>query len=294
LEKVSPRALVEALETFASIFKRGLPLNSELQLPSVAHIFCSVLSTGVVTDAEITTEDDKKALSLCFRNGWLHTDKLDNIGRPNELGYFFPSPLHRWYVEWKLQDTLPAIPFNAVDILEFIISLIAKFSPHKLSTERRIGSGCIQRPPEAQYQDEFYRCCHTYSNGSLVTFPEYGTAKGRVDFYIPTKQWGVELLRDGDWLAQHSGRFSPTGSYATTLPLSDYIILDCRITNPTVAHPGKISLLSPSLFCLLNFAFGSGLQKLHHIVFSDNFRRVRILDNKLKLVPNGEFMLLAI
>jgi len=54
---------------------------------------------------------------------------------------------------------------------------------------------------EAQYQDEFYRCCHTHSNGSLVTFPEFGTAKGRVDFYIPAKQWGVELLRDGDQLA---------------------------------------------------------------------------------------------
>jgi hypothetical protein len=62
-----------SLETSASIFKRGLPLNGDLRLPSVARIFFSVLSTGVVTDAEITTEDDKKALSLCFRNGWLHT-----------------------------------------------------------------------------------------------------------------------------------------------------------------------------------------------------------------------------
>jgi len=196
------------------------------------------------------------------------------LANPANWGTFFPSPLHRWYVEWKLQDTLPAIPFNVVDILELIIGVIAKFSPRKLSTERRIGPGCIQRLPEAQYQDEFYRCCHNYSKGSLLTFPEYGTAKGRVDFYIPTKQWGVELLRDGDRLAQQSGRFSSTGSYATTLPLSDYIILDCRITNPTVAHPG--------------------LQKLHHIVFSDNFHRVRILDNRLELVPGGEFMLLAV
>ena len=117
---------MEALETSASIFKRGLPLNGELQLPSVAHIFFSVLSTGVITDAEITTEDDKRVLLLCFRNGWLHTDKLDNIDRPHELGYFFPSPLHCWYIEWKLHDTLPAIPFNAVDILELIIGVIAK------------------------------------------------------------------------------------------------------------------------------------------------------------------------
>jgi len=40
-------------------------------------------------------------------------------------------------------------------------------------------------------------------------------AKGRVDFYIPDQAWGLELLRDGDKLAQHSGRFSQSESYAT-------------------------------------------------------------------------------
>jgi hypothetical protein len=95
-----------------------------------------------------------------------------------------------------------------------------------LSAEGRIGPGCIQRLPETQYQDEFYRCYRAHSNDSLVIFPEFGMSKGRVDFYIPTKQWGVELLRDGDRLVQHSGRFSSqTGSYGTTLPLTDYIIV---------------------------------------------------------------------
>ena len=49
----------------------------------------------------------------------------------------------------------------------------------------------------------FYRCCHTLSNGSLVTFPEFGTAKGLgcVDFYIPARHWGTKLLLgDGDQL----------------------------------------------------------------------------------------------
>ena len=44
-----------------------------------------------------------------------------------------------------------------------------------------------------------------------MTFPEYGTGEGRVDFYILAKEWGVELLRDGDRLAEHSGRFSQPG-----------------------------------------------------------------------------------
>ncbi|KIM77738.1 hypothetical protein PILCRDRAFT_76387 [Piloderma croceum F 1598] len=157
--------------------------------------------------------------------------------------------------------------------MELVVGIIRTFSPRALSTERRIGPGYVQRPPEAQYQDEFYRCCHNVSKGSLVTFPEFGTKRGRVDFYIPSKQWGVELLRNGDRLEQHSGRFSQTGSYGTSLIVSDYIILDCRTTYPMKLH--------------------SHLPKLHHVVFADNFRSVRILNNKLELVPSGEFTLLA-
>jgi hypothetical protein len=32
--------------------------------------------------------------------------------------------------------------------------------------------------------------------------------QGRADFYVPAKEWGVELLCDGDQLAEHLGRFS--------------------------------------------------------------------------------------
>jgi len=121
------------------------------------------------------------------------------------------------------------------DILTFVISIIKKFSPKRLATERTLPFGEIQSVPEAQYQVEFYRCC---SSGSIVTFPEYGTGQGRVDFYIPAKEWGVELLHNGDRLAEHSGRFSNKGSYATTLSLSDYIILDCCTIYPRFPHPG--------------------------------------------------------
>ena len=103
--------------------------------------------------------------------------------------------------------------------------------------------GYVQQPPEAQYQDEFYRSCHICLEGSLVTFPEFGTAKGWVDFYIPSKKWGVELLCDSDQLAQHSGRFSALGSYTTQLELLDYIILDCCKTCPRVRHPGVFIFL---------------------------------------------------
>lgn len=73
--------------------------------------------------------------------------------------------------------------------------------------------------------------------GSILTFSEFRTRTGRVDFYIPTKNWGVELLRDDNWLEQRSARFSPTGKYGALLCLSNYIVLDCCVNNPRLPHP---------------------------------------------------------
>ena len=210
---------------------------------ATADVFSAVLSKNVVTEADLGTGSEKSdALQQCFRNGWLHADKITNL--QVDTGHFFPSSLHRWYVEWKLwgdvsQEKFQGARFHVNSLLELVIDIIRLFSPHLLSAERRLGPGCVRRPPEAQYQDELYRCCHALSEGSLVTFPEFGTAKGRVDFYIPAKRWGIELLRDGNQLASHWGRFSKNGSYRTTISLADYIIVDCRTTRPLVEHPCK-------------------------------------------------------
>jgi hypothetical protein len=228
---VGPRQLFTALSG-ASVFTRGLPLEKDLQDVGIADVFFRVLRNGYVVKPD-STGGDHDNLMLCFRNGWLHSDKKDHSG--DTIIYFFASPLHRWFVEWKLWDHYPPLPIVTGDILTFVTNIIKKFSPKRLATERTLPFGEIQPVPEAQYQVEFYRCC---SNRSIVTFPEYGTRQGRVDFYIPAKEWGVELLRDGDRLAQHSGRFSDNGSYATTLSFSDYIILDCRTTYPRDPHPG--------------------------------------------------------
>jgi hypothetical protein len=233
--------LVEKLEKSSCISMRGFLPNKELQDASIARIFSAVLCTGVVMDSDFTTDDEKKALSQCFHSGWLHTDKLDDVGRRYKFGYFFASSLHHWYVEWKLWDNIPGIPFIATNILDFVVDVIHEFSPCLLTTEQMIGPSYIQSLPKAQYQDKFYHCCHSRANGSLVTFPEFGISQsGRADFYIPAKQWGVELLRNGDQLEQHSGRFSQSESYETVLPLSNYIILDCRDTRPTTPYPCKL------------------------------------------------------
>ncbi|KAF8349663.1 hypothetical protein F5887DRAFT_393623 [Amanita rubescens] len=246
LDAIGPQELLQKLEDSAIVFGRGLPSNDALRVPAIASVFSAVLP-----------------LQECFRQGWLHADKLGAMNLLDEIGYLFPSSLHRWYVEWKLSGSLPPTELQAKSLLDFVINVIKLFSPNILSTKRRLGPGCIQRLPEAQYQDEFYRCCHVLSRGSLVTFPEFGTTQGLVDFYIPTKSWGIELLREGNQLASHCGRFSEGGSYRMTLPLSEYIIIDCRTTYPKEKHP----LMS----------------NLYHAVFEDNFHNVSILDNGLSV-----------
>jgi hypothetical protein len=107
---------------------------------------------------------------------------------------------------------------------EFIVKVISVQSPLRLnfSEKKRICPACIQQPPEALCQDGLYLCCRGRSNGSLVTFPVFGIANGRADFYIPAKKWGMELLRDGNQHEQHSGRLSQrqVSTLTTTSPLT--------------------------------------------------------------------------
>jgi len=69
----------------------------------------------------------------------------------------------------------------------------------------------------------------------VTTFPECGTPKGRIDFFIRSKKWGVELLRDGDRLRDHYSRFT-TGEYGRWLQngkMKEYILVDFRSTMPS-------------------------------------------------------------
>ena len=87
-------------------------------------------------------------LHLCFIVRWPHADKL-GTGNLEEVGYVFLSPLHCWFAEWELFNTFegrPAVPFEPLSILTFVLDVISKFSPRFLSDERRIGPGYVQRP----------------------------------------------------------------------------------------------------------------------------------------------------
>jgi len=77
------------------IFTRG----ASIRFGSTGHffIFYILFTThrkDTVTNGNFASKDEKEALMKCFRNDWLHTDKLDDIGRPDEFGYVFASSPH--------------------------------------------------------------------------------------------------------------------------------------------------------------------------------------------------------
>ena len=94
---------------------------------------------------------------------------------------------------------------------------------------------------------------------------------------------------------QHSGQFSSeTGSYGTTLPLTDYIILIAIQPNREHnTHVGIFIHIYHHFICLTLPLPLIRSSKIVSFVFDENFSLVKILDNKLKVVPHGEFILLA-
>ena len=117
-------------------------------------------------------------------------------------------------------------------------------SPGNLDAARPIGAAYIQRPTEGRHGDEFYRACSDYVASSILTLSEFGSSEGRIDFFVPSKRWGIEILRDGDQMEVHNDRFA-SGVYGKWIDggvMEDYIMLDFHRERPLVKHPGKWDL----------------------------------------------------
>jgi hypothetical protein len=117
---------------------------------------------------------------------------------------------------------------------------VRKFSCVSLrSVERGIGAGAINRPLEAQYQDEFYRACSEFN--------VYLTSEWSGSFHIKDVKWVIECVRDGDKIDEHIERFQKGGRYYKWImsgEIEDYIILDFRTSKPRKARSMIISFRS--------------------------------------------------
>jgi hypothetical protein len=227
--------LPETLESLPN-FSRGLPQIVQLRTAGVAAVFRKLLTMGSII------EDGDDNVDFCHRHGWIHSEM--NLGK---TCYTFPSPLHATYVSWRLIP--PVIHCQFMTVRDMAFGILKKFVPSQLSSPSRIGVAFSDRPLEARYQYEFYRGLFTATGGGVRICPELLTApgarRGRINFFVPGKKWGIELIREGSNLAEHSPRFGLRGKYGvwlTSNDMIDYIILDCRTSMPVVPHPRKLPL----------------------------------------------------
>ena len=151
--------------------------------------------------------------------------------------FIFPSKLHRKKVEFLLLK--PDFPTNKFDSLEhFCLTSLRNFKQIVLrNTDPRLGSGGLRKTVEAQHQSEFYRSCYEILGNTIFLLSEYSAVglRGRIDFYIPSAKWGIELVRDGDRLQQHIDRFLFGGFYYEWIERGDleaYILIDFRTSKP--------------------------------------------------------------
>ena len=224
-----------------SIFSRGLPKPQYLQQPAVAKILLEVLRCGKKSVDEPSpfsgTDPD---LEICIQKGWLYSKPSGPMCATHD--YIFASPLHRRFVEWMfLGGPEGERKLKEENLTKFALAVIRKISPLNLLEPRQVGSS-VQSVPGAQFQDEVYRACLSHTKNCVVSFPEFGTKRGRIDFFIPSKKWGIELLRNGDRLSSHMKRFTE-GEYVEwtrTGVMDDHIVLDFRPENlPKASHRGR-------------------------------------------------------
>ncbi|PYI27682.1 hypothetical protein BP00DRAFT_352884 [Aspergillus indologenus CBS 114.80] len=263
-------------------FARGLPRQKTVQQHAFASVFKNAVShNGTLQSSYINDPDQQRALDDIWKQGWLHAE---TVPRDDTL-YVFPSQIHRWYCQCLFSPVHSEKELTYSSPLEMAIDAIRKFDPCQLSGRLRTLNG-DSIPIEDQYQKEFYRCLFPLLlEYQIKMAPEYliktGVRSGRIDFLIEQKKWGLELLRNSDRIRQHMQRFEEDGPYFTMIKkrlIEDYVVLNFTRNVPQKAYPEYRG-------------------HLYHVVFTNDFRNVRIIDasdltevNTLVLVENPHFL----
>ena len=218
--------LVNSVHSGHGVSRRGLPQRHHFREPGISDIFKEALVEGQVSLPRSGKPTD--ALQRCIKAGWLHASS----GADCEMTYYvFASTWHKRYVECLLYGNTEG-HINENSLINFMTNVIFKFSPLNL-TKRAIGKAS-QSIPEAQFQEEFYRAALVHTHGGVLSFPEFGNKFGWIGFFIPSKKWGIELLRNGDRINAHAKRFTE-GEYRRWIlngVLSNYVIIDFRTNVP--------------------------------------------------------------
>ncbi|KAG8986650.1 hypothetical protein FRB94_003146 [Tulasnella sp. JGI-2019a] len=252
-------------------FARGLPMRSDLTAPAQARVSRDLIANGSLIREIGNVEEE---LNQCFRRGWVHSELTSDEAH---IQFAMASPLHASYVSWSLLESDTSLPYASV--LDMAIAVIERFKPSQLALSlHRLGAAFARRPPEAQYQDEFYRAHFAVTTGTIRISPEFASAQGaavhgQIDFFVPATKRGVKITRDGSKIEEYSARFvsgDAHGTWLTSGDMADYILLDCRLTRPEKSHPM--------------------IKNLYHVVFKDNYTAATMLDNELRVVKGFRLM----
>ncbi|RAH71854.1 uncharacterized protein BO66DRAFT_436731 [Aspergillus aculeatinus CBS 121060] len=237
-----------------TIFSRGLPRQRMMQNSAYATVLKHAIACDGTTRSSFPSDlNEERALEDIWRNGWLHAEQMEG----GETYYMFPTQVHRCS---SSSQTTPEKNSSISPLSRMAVDAIRRFHPNQLCDTPAL-------PIEAQCQQEFYRYLFPLLIERHITIaPESliktGIRSGRMDFLVPQKQWGVDLLRSGDRIQQHMQRFKHKGPYFPLLRdklIQEYIVLNFTRTPPRKRYPAYRG-------------------HLYHVVFSEDFRSVRVVD----------------
>jgi hypothetical protein len=149
------------------------------------------------------------------------------------------SPLHEWFIQMTLGVSRAQGYNQQTDILKFCIDVIKRFSKKNITSRELLDSIMIQHPPAAVYQDEFYRCGSSLTNGGVI-YTAVGSKNGCNNFYFPREEWCVRLVREGRDFQTLNSQFSlNSGGEAGIIQTKQYLILNIIQGEPQEKYLGK-------------------------------------------------------
>jgi len=278
IELVTKDLLVQALDDESKVFKilESCPVQRSFPSEKKLTVEAADVLRKVLQDGSVTRDLEDPGIRLCYEEGWVNSDSTDLYA--NNVSCILPSKLHEKFVEYHLGLLKPLpFPFKEYASLPiFCEAILRKFSRTRLrlSLEGRLGASGRLRPPDAQFQDEWYCAFNSLLGPGHAISSEWSCyGNGRIDFRIVGPAWGIELLRDGDRLAEHCNRFLDKGKYYRWIVnglIKDWIVLDCRHSDPQKYPMGT---------------------KLWRVVFKSDYSSVYVLDcNNQVVIPEFPLM----
>ena len=98
----------------------------------------------------------------------------------NRVKYYTLASLHRRYLEDFLFSSKTELGDD--DVFKFITKATHLMSPVSIAETRQLGTFCSINPRRSISEGILCRLLRIQK--SLVSFPEFGTKKGRIDFFI--------------------------------------------------------------------------------------------------------------